>query len=519
MEILGVVELPGWLVGITVFILTVCLYTWYKQSYFKRLGIPTKPTVFFFGDFFILTKKGFGYIDYQMVKENGKIFGLFLGNIPTLVISDADIIKQIMVKEFSKFTDRVSVVKVTKIWRSAVSVASGDHWRFLRSTLSPTFTTGKIREMNPYIHKCMDTLQELLDDKIEKSPEGFDVMPNIKGYTLDVICSTGFGLDVDAQKDPDNLIIKYAREFLEFKGSRNPFFLINVFFPDVSNLFGKYLETSIVSKEAMDFYKSTLTQAFNDRKKAQSKHRDLLQLLINTHKGGDIDDKETDDAEEAVTYEGFKQRGLNDTEVLINSIIFMVAGYDTTATTLSWIIYDLAINTDCQDKLVQEIDTEIGAADTTYDNVFKLGYLDMIVNESLRMHPPAQRLNRLALEDVEINGLQIKKGMDCTMSVLALHYMPEYWENPNKYDPERFAPENKDKINQYAYMPFGQGPRNCIGKRLALLEVKATIVTLLKRYRIHKTDQLEVPMPTSPLGLGKPAKPVVVRLEKRTKKS
>nr|AAB66556.1 cytochrome P450 30 [Mercenaria mercenaria] len=514
MEILGMVNLPTWLVCIIMTVMTVCLYTWYKQSYFKRLGIHTKPTVFFLGDMFELSKKGFGYIDDQMVKENGKIFGLYLGNIPTLVISDTDIIKQIMVKDFSKFTDRVSLVQVTKKWKSAVSVASGEHWRFLRTTLSPTFTTGKIREMKPYIHKCMKTLLELLSEKTDQNPEGFNIVPNLSGYTLDVICSTGFGLDVDAQKDPDNLIIRYAREFLEFRGLRNPLFLVQMFFPDLSSIFGRLLETNIVSNEAFDFYMSTMKKAFTDRKQAQSKHRDLLQLLINTHKG-ELGENEIDTEE--TTFEGMKQRGLTDEEVLLNSIIFMVAGYDTTATTLSWIVYDLVTNTECQEKLIEEIDAEIGESETTYDNVFKLRYLDMVVNETLRMHPPAQRINRLALEDVKINGLQILKGMDCTFSILALHYMPEYWENPYKYDPERFAPENQANINQYAYMPFGQGPRNCIGKRLALLEVKATVVVLLQKFRLHKTDKLQVPMPVSDVGLGKPAKPVFVRLEKRSK--
>lgn len=518
MEIFGLVDLPGWLVGIFVFVLTVCLYTMYKQSFFKRLGIPQKPTVFFFGDMFELSKKGLGYIDYNMVKENGKVFGLYLGNTPSLVISDADMIKQIMVKEFSKFTDRVALISLSKRWDSAVSLASGEHWRFLRSTLSPTFTSGKMREMNPYIHKCMNTLHELLEEKVHQHPEGFDIKPNLHGYTLDIICSTGFGLDVDAQKDPDNPFIKHSREFLEFRGLRSPIFILQIFFPDIVRISNRFLRTNIVSNTAFDFFLTTLSKAFNERKQEVSKHRDLLQLMINAHKDkGEISITNEEDIEET-TFEGMKKRGLTDVEVLINSIIFMVAGYDTTATTLSWLIYDLVTNPDCQDKLIQEIDTEIGDSETTYDNVFKLRYLDMILNETLRMHPPAQRLNRKALEDVVINGVQIKKGMDCTFSLLALHFMPEYWENPNKYDPERFAPENQANLNPYAYMPFGQGPRNCIGKRLALLEVKATVVTLLQKYRFHKTEKLKVPMPTAAVGLGKPAEPVFVRLEKRDKK-
>lgn len=513
MEIVGITALPGWMVGLIGFVVTICLYSWYKQSYYTRLGIPQKPTTLLFGDLFITAKKGFGYIDAEMVKQNGKCFGSYIGNMPALIISDPDILKEIMVKQFSKFTDRVMGIPIEKKWDKAVSVANGEHWKFLRHTLSPTFSSGKMRHMSPYIHRCLDNLLEILEDKRLNQGDGFDITPIIRGYTMDVICSTGFGVDVDSQRNPDNQYIKYAKEFLDVDVTGNPLFIIPLLFPCLKFLMAK-MELKLVSKEAYEFYKTSIEAIIAERRDEPAKHRDLLQLMLNANKGSqeeNLVEEETDKP----TYDDFKKRGLTDEEVLINSITFMIAGYDTTATSLCWLMYDLALNPDVQDRLIAEIDTEIDKVRPTYDNAFKLEYLDMVVNETLRMHPPVTRLNRQALVDVEICGIPIKKGMDCTVSPLALHYLPEYWPEPHKYDPERFSQEKQANITPFTYVPFGNGPRNCIGKRLALLETKMTLIAILQRFKLARSPNLKVPMPTTKLGLNKPGSPVSIMLELR----
>lgn len=514
MEILGIITLPGWAVTTLVFMFTIFLYSWYKQSFYTRLGIPQKSTLLLFGDLFTIMRKGFGYIDVDMVKKNGKCFGTYMGCTPSLVISDTEMLKEIMVKQFSKFTDRSIGIPLEKKWHSSVSVANGEHWKFLRQTLSPTFSTGKMKHMSPYINKCLDNLMEILEEKRQNQGDGFNIDPVFRGFTMDVICSTGFGIEVDSQRNPDNLYIKYAKEFLEIDVAGSPLFLIALMFPDLKFLMNK-MKMPLVSKRVFDFFETSTKAMFNERRADTSKvHRDLLQLMMNAHKESDPDDKDEDQSDQ-FTYDDYKKRGLTDTDILINSIIFMTAGFDTTATTLGWLTYDLALNPDVQDKLIDEIDAEIGKERPTYDTTFKLEYLDMVVNETLRIHPAVTRLNREATEDVNICGVQIKKGMDCTVAPLALHFMPEYWSEPFKYNPDRFSPENKASINPYAFLPFGNGPRNCIGKRLALLEVKMTLIMVLQRYRIIKSPKLEVPMPTSKLGLNKAKSPLFVKLEPR----
>ncbi|XP_052227092.1 cytochrome P450 3A21-like isoform X9 [Dreissena polymorpha] len=504
-DILGILTLPNWLCGVMATLLAVCLYTWYKQRLFHRLGIPTKKTVFLLGDFVDMVRWGFSYLGMDLYKRYGKVFGIYVGNVPALVISDPDIIKHIMVKDFDHFTDRPPFLKLTKFWKSAVSVAGGDEWRNIRHTISPTFTSGKMRSMTQFLQRSLDVFHDILEKQIKASPNGFDIDPTVRCYTMDVICSTGFGLDVSAQTNPDNPFIKYSKRFLETSPLGMPKFILYILFPDLADMFPRLFETSFMSKDIMDFFMTTTRSLFEDRKHSESKHKDLLQLMVNA----------SNLAETEKVSNSQRKAGLTDEEILINSIIFMLAGYDTTAAGISWVLYELALNPEIQEKLVNAINDEIGESPLSYDNVFSLKYMDMVLSETLRIHSPATRLTRMPDRDTEISGIKIPKGMNCQFVTDILHFLDEYWEDPYTFNPERFAPENKDKINEYAYLPFGVGPRNCVGMRLAQLEVKMTVISMLRKYRIYKGSELKVPLPRSPYGLARPGAPVHLRFEPR----
>lgn len=511
MEVLGLIDLPNWLLLVLAVVLPVYVYTKHKRSYFSSLGIPTKPSTFLIGDFIEMARNGANYINEDTVKQHGKVFGSFLGNIPVLNICDAEMAKQITVKEFSKFTDRHAFGRREKKWMSSLPLAEGDHWRFLRSTISPAFSSGKLKAMKPYVDKCFHTFQELLEKKIVTEPEGFDIVPFLNGYAMDLICSVGFGLDVSAQTQPDHPLIKNAKEIVNPKRVFNPFLLLQLLFPDIENTWlAGVLGTSVIPKKLFDVLASTSKKAIEERRKDSSQHKDLLQNMINAHKPDATDD----DEEQKLTVEDFKKRGLTDQEILINSVFFMLGGYETTNTLLSWLLYELAVNPNIQDRLVEEIDRVVGNKPATYDYVHKLKYVDMVVNETLRLHTPAPRILRKALEDTEINGIHIKKGMHIAIRISAMHFMAEYWQESRNFNPERFSPENQASINEYAYLPFGLGPRNCIGKRLALLEIKTTLISLLQKFRFHKTDKLKVPMSTRGVST-KPSEPVFIRAERR----
>ncbi|KAK3089105.1 hypothetical protein FSP39_000857, partial [Pinctada imbricata] len=184
-------------------------------------------------------------------------------------------------------------------------------------------------------------------------------------------------------------------------------------------------------------------------------------------------------------------------EVVANTFIFFIAGYDTTANTLSFFAYNLAMNPECQDKCIEEVDRVLGEDKPNYDNVLKLQYLDNCLNETLRMYAPAAVTNRHVEEECNIGGYRVPKGAGINICIYAIHHDPEYWPEPYKFNPDRFSPGEKEKHHPYAFLPFGHGPRNCIGMRLAQLEAKAAMASVLQKYRFVRCTETEVNMKQS----------------------
>ncbi|EPY83712.1 hypothetical protein CB1_000537021, partial [Camelus ferus] len=186
---------------------------------------------------------------------------------------------------------------------------------------------------------------------------------------------------------------------------------------------------------------------------------------------------------------------LTDLEIVAQGIIFIFAGYETTSNSLSFIMYELATHPDVQQKLQEEIDATFpNKAPPTYDGLLHMEYLDMVVNETLRIFPLPGRLERVCKRDVEINGVFIPKGTLVIVPVYALHKDPALWTEPEEFRPERFSKKNQDSINPYTYLPFGTGPRNCIGTRFAMMSMKLALVKVLQNFSFKpcKETQLSV---------------------------
>lgn len=192
---------------------------------------------------------------------------------------------------------------------------------------------------------------------------------------------------------------------------------------------------------------------------------------------------------------------LSEEEIVANSVLFFLAGYETTGSTLSFCLYELATNPDIQEKLYQEIKSVVNSGQKLdYNNVMKLEYLDAVISETLRLHSPALILSREASEDYYIPeyDFTVKKGLAIMIPVYAIHHYPQYYKNPEIFDPERFMPENRQSIVPYTYLPFGGGPRNCIGMRFAMSESKLSLAQIINQFQICRTketvDELKMEM-------------------------
>ncbi|OPL20960.1 cytochrome 3a11 p450, partial [Mytilus galloprovincialis] len=144
-----------------------------------------------------------------------------------------------------------------------------------------------------------------------------------------------------------------------------------------------------------------------------------------------------------------------------------------------------------------------------------MDYLDRVFSETLRLYAPGGRTDRHVEKDMTVNGYKIPKNAEIMIPIHAIHRDPEFWGEPDKFDPERFTPENKAKRHPYCYLPFGHGPRSCIGMRLAQVEAKYALVYILQHYRFKTCTETEIPIQLTKGGVTKPVNDIKLKLESR----
>jgi len=194
---------------------------------------------------------------------------------------------------------------------------------------------------------------------------------------------------------------------------------------------------------------------------------------------------------------------ITDDDITAQAVVFFAAGFDTSSTLMSYITYELAVNPDIQQKLVQEIDSALEKCngDITYEALLGIKYLDMVTSETLRKWTPAEFTDRVCTKTYTIEAknpgektLTLDADTNCWIPIYGIHRDPQYYPNPDKFDPERFSDKNKSNIKPFTFMPFGVGPRSCIGSRFALLETKLIICGLLSKFQIVPVEKTQIPL-------------------------
>ncbi|KAM6250261.1 cytochrome P450 3A21-like [Porphyrio hochstetteri] len=471
---------------------------------FKKLGIPGPTPLPFFGTC-LEYRKGFLDFDNKCFKKYGKVWGIYDGRQPVVAVTDPQIIKTVLVKEcYSTFTNRRKT-DLGGVVNDGVSFAEDEQWKRLRTVLSPTFSSGKLKEMFPIIKHYGEILVKNVRKQVEKD-SALSVKDIFGSYSMDVVTSTSFGVNIDSMNNPKDPFVREMKKMVKFDFF-DPLFILSFVCPFITPLLAK-MNVSFFPRSAVDFFMRSIAKIKEEREKDTQKGRvDFLQLMIESQRSASHGTNEANHSYKALT----------DAEVLSQSFIFIFAGYEPTSNTLCYLAYELATHPDVQQKLLEEIDTILpNKAPLTYEAMMKLEYLDMAVNETLRLYPLGGRIERTCKKDVEINGVTIPKGAVVMIPAYTVHHNPEYWPNPEEFRPERFSKENKESIDPYTYLPFGAGPRNCIGMRFALLTLKVAITALLQHFTFQICKETQIPLKLTSMGLLIPEKPIILKLVPRT---
>ncbi|MEL6467690.1 MAG: cytochrome P450 [Pseudomonadota bacterium] len=367
------------------------------------------------------------------------------------MVMDPDAIRRILLDRLDDYPKSV----VTKaLLRPAVGesifIAEGADWRWQRRTAAPVFTHRNMMNLAP----IMTGAAGRSADRIAAAgPRAVNLLDEMVATTFDVIADVTFsgGEAFDRAAVHDAI-----EDYITDAGKISLFDIIGA--PDWVPRPGR-----LVSGKAMRKTKAIADRAIEARAARPANGvPDLLDLLL---AGEDPDTR----------------RKMTTAELRDNLLTFIVAGHETTALTLAWSLYLVAFDQKVQDRARAEAQAVLGGRAATGDDVTNLPFIRQIIDEALRLYPPAGMVSRTAMADDVLCGREIRKGDTCIIPIYALHRSSLLWDDPDAFHPERFA--DRKAVDRYTYLPFGDGPRICIGASFALQEAVIILATLLARFR------------------------------------
>jgi cytochrome P450 len=176
---------------------------------------------------------------------------------------------------------------------------------------------------------------------------------------------------------------------------------------------------------------------------------------------------------------------MTDEQLRVEVTTFLLAGQETTSLALTWVWYLLSQHRAAQRRLEDEVDAALDGRPPEYNDLVNLPYARMVIDEAMRLYPPAWGFSRQAIAADQIGGFNLPSGFLVFVVPYVLHRLPAFWNDPDVFDPERFTPERSADRPKFVYLPFGAGPRQCIGNQFALIEAHLVVATLAQRYRLH----------------------------------
>ncbi|XP_063703578.1 probable cytochrome P450 6a13 [Culicoides brevitarsis] len=478
----------------------IFIYIKIKFSYWKQFNVPVVEPNFPCGSL-----KGVGtkihvilLFDqiYRKLKEYGPIAGLYFFTQPAALIMDPKVIKDILVKDFNVFHDRgLFVNEKSDPLSGHLFSLGGEKWNRLRKKLSPTFTSGKMKMMFDTIADVSDQFKNYLEQQIDE-PVNVEVKDLLSRFTTDIIGNCAFGIQCNSMLHPNSEFRNMGKKIFDTPKTKTLKFVFMSLFRGLSNLFRMKTTDDDVERFFLNLVKETIEY----RRQNNVVQKDFMNLIMNLSSEFNANTENSIKVEQTTDINGNMNNDnmLSFEEITAQCFVFFIAGFESSSTLMTFILYELACNSEIQERLRGHILEELRKHNDklTYDLTISIPYLDQVINESLRKYPALGSLSRIASKDYQIRNtnIVIRKGQFVNIPVYSIHHDEKYYSNPEKFDPDRFTKENVAKREPYTFLPFGAGPRSCIGLRFGLAQTRAGIITILSKFKISKCAETPEPI-------------------------
>lgn len=413
------------------------------------------------------------------------MLGCFFMRTPALIVRDPEVVKSVLVTNFASFQDNAIHLKddLDPLLVKDPFFARGDSWKESRTRFVNLFSGKKLRLLFGIIQKVSSKLDNYLDRKIMQKNGVFEEeLKLLMGkFTGEVSANAGYGIEGESFEDnprPESFYAMIHKVFAPtiMTGIQQG---IRYFYPDLGDVLG----TRLMPKEVDTFFRDTVKMVMEQRSKDNAGN-DILQFTIDS---------------------------LNkyDEELVAAQLAsFFLENYETSSTVASFTVYELSINPDVQAKARREVLSvlEKHKGEMSYESLKEMVYLEQVINEAMRFHPVVGAFMKICTKDCTLHGsdgqsCRVNAGNMIIIPVKGLQMDKEYWPEPETFDPERFAADRKLDITKFTYLPFGEGPRICLGMRLGIMQLKSLLATILRKYQLEFSPKTKVPLKPDPNAL------------------
>uniref|UniRef100_A0A336K519 CSON013221 protein n=1 Tax=Culicoides sonorensis TaxID=179676 RepID=A0A336K519_CULSO len=413
--------------------------------------------------------------------KNQKFVGINIFHKPAILVRDPELVKRILVKDFNYFTNRHTATDLRSdpLAGNNLFLSNNPLWKILRSKLSPIFTSGKMKQMFYMVDKIGNDLNEVISVRVKNGSSEMPIRVLFQMFTIDAISLVAFATESNCLKDPansdflKNAKMAFAFTFMDKLSGTCCFYL-----QELMKLPGMHVFNPVFGK----FLSELLYEVTEKRLKDGGIRNDLVDALIK------IKSDAVNQNDSVIT----------DELLAAQALLFFFAGFETSSSTIHLLFYLLAQNPEVQKKVREEIQQAFEKhGKLTYEFICNdMPYTTNVIKETLRLYPILPFLDReCVLPNADTKGyslepyssFEIPPGMPIYIPAHAIQHDPEYFPDPDKFNPDRFD-ENSSSYNEYSYMPFGLGPRACIGERFALLQMRIGIVNVLKSFTVEVTN-------------------------------